>query len=193
MSADPDAPATIATTEPVLTGTPGTGWYAATIHLAAGVDHLLSKSDQRKIQTMRPDRWDSGLVWLCLHRFVFPHLASLKLNEDRVAENEQRWATLCIAMSWCPHGGNNGLRFGEALAHAKYQEVHFKNLLRCESHDTAIFERFIRAARTIGSKRGVSLNWGDASRILFTFDPRKSELLRREIARDYYSVLHRAG
>lgn len=185
MSDPLDAPGTPA---PAPSGRlPTTSWSAAIVHLAAGVDTILNRNERRQIQTMRYDRWDSGLVWKCLHSFVFPHQPALALNRDQIDADEQRWAALIIAMSWCPHSRSDGaLPFGLALARAGYQEPRFISLLRCEAHDTALFDRFIHASRFLGQKE-TPLDWRDASRLLFTFEPEKRERMRRDLARTYYS------
>jgi len=169
---------------------PTNSWGAAVVHLAAGVSTILSKGERREIQTMRWDRWDTGLVWKCLHHFVFPHQPELNLNRDQVDANEQRWAALIIAMSWCPHSHSQGaLRFGSALGRSQYQEPRFIALTRCEGHDLALYDRFIHATRYLG-QRDTPLDWRNASLVLFTIDQEKRERLRRDLARDYYREQH---
>lgn len=165
------------------------GYAIAVVRLAAGIDHIIHRGMLRKLQTMDPYDWDKGLVYQLLNQFVYPSLPDLK-ESTHLSESEDRWAVLMQAMAWCPHSREEGaFSFGSALGNSRFQEANLRNLLRQQPGSQALYDAYLRAIRGIGKAR-IPLNWISASLVVMTFDERKFEQLRREIARDFYSAVH---
>lgn len=174
------APTSSPTTAPASDGGP---FFAAVVHLSAGIAHHLNTLEHDQLYRGRPGSWDQPAIWKCLNHFVRPHL-------EVDPSQEARWGLLAVGLARMPHDtSENALTFGVALGRTGYQESHFIALLRQDPEDPAFAQHLLRALAYLDGKR-VRLSWFLLATWIFTLDEARLEDLRLRFARDYYRAVH---
>jgi CRISPR system Cascade subunit CasB len=142
-----------------------------------------------QLRRATPDKPWSATLWTLLAAEV-PDEA-WALDEATRAEEERAWAALLSAMAGSSQLGIPAQEpLGETLAGANYSELRLNRLLR--AHGQGLLDE-VRLMAAYLESRGCAVRWSDVGSLLLRDAEMPSgEIVRRRIARSYYSALHKA-
>lgn len=105
-------------------------------------------------------------------------------------EHEQRWAAILAGLAELAGAGLHQpkRRLGEAAAEAQLHETRLLKLLR--AHGDALLGLVRPLAHQLVSK-GVPVDWADVAQLVLSDGRADEDRVRRDIARHYFSALHR--
>jgi len=105
-------------------------------------------------------------------------------------DHERRWAAILAGLAEIAGAGLYAPRrhLGPAAAEARVHEMRFVKLLR--AHGDALLSLIRPLARQLISK-GISVDWAEVARLVLSDGRADEEDVRRDLARSYFSAVHR--
>lgn len=101
---------------------------------------------------------------------------------------ETRWAAITAGLAHLEALHRPGQRLGTVLADAGWAEQRFVRLVRADAERLA--DELPALARFLAAK-GIPVDWTAAADLILSAGTKRSEDVRRHLARDYYRVLSR--
>jgi len=144
----------------------------------------LDSGDIAELRRISPDEPVTPALWKVL--------IDLEIQDDPYwidrDTREERWATLAMGIASTPGLHDYDTSLGKALAESGWSELRFVRLVRASGE--RLMEEVRRMAKFLSSK-DQEADWTDVGHLLFSQTGDPAETYRRQIARDYYSALHR--
>lgn len=160
---------------------PGDLWHGALPRILAAVDRHLGPGDLAELRRLRPEDPGSPAFW----RLVATYLdGNLPKGEAARFVAERQWATILRTFAELKGLHAPAVSLGRALAEADFSELRFSRLLRAKD---ALLDDAVRGASRILASKGQKACLTDFAALVLIQDGEPAEVVRRRLARTYYS------
>ncbi len=151
------------------------------------VDRGLPVGDVADLRRMEPGDIGPPALWKLIALVLEP-AGQMRGTDPGRTLDEQRWASVVNCLAWLRGLHHPGCRLGNVLATSGFSELRFLRILRTAG--PALAKAAQGSARWCAS-RGESVDAVDLARLILSDGRRDEELVRRQIARDYFGQVAR--
>ena len=109
-------------------------------------------------------------------------------DSTALAEQETRWAAIVCGLAHLGALHQPGIRLGRVLAEAGYSDLRFVRVVRADTD--RLIDDLPSLARFLAAKRA-PVDWTGAAQLILSAGGPREEIVRRNIARDFYGSLGR--